>query len=179
LFEDDALTVETIPLVHKLDCAGFLFKEKPKPRRINKDKLVDGMKLQHIAALKTGTDIFDAQGNLLYRNEDFTLPPRKSLSYAYCSDTAWNETMAPQIANSDLLYHESTFMEDDLDKAMETKHSTAKQAAEMAKLASAKKLVIGHFSARYKDLNLLLNEAKAVFEQTELAIEGSTFSLQD
>lgn len=179
LFEDDALTVETIPLLHKLDCAGFLFKEKPKPRRINKDKLIEGMKIQHLAALKTGADIFDEQGNLLYENKDFTLPPRKSLTYAYCSDTAWNEAMIPQIANSDLLYHESTFTKDDLDKALETKHSTTTQAAEIAKLSSAKKLIIGHFSARYKDLNLLLNEAKAVFEQTELATEGSTFTLMD
>jgi len=179
LFEDDALTVETIPLVHKLDCAGFLFKEKPKPRRINKDKLFEGMKLQHIAALKTGVDIFDDLGNLLYKNEDFTLSPRKSLTYAFCSDTAWNEVMASQIANADLLYHESTFTEDDLDKAIETKHSTAKQAAEMAKISSAKKLIIGHFSARYKDLSVLLNEAKAVFEETELAIEGSTFTLNE
>jgi ribonuclease Z len=179
LFDDDALTVETIPLVHKLDCAGFIFKEKPKPRRVNKDKLVDGMKLQHIAALKTGADIFDEQGNLLYRNSDFTLPPRKSLTYAYCSDTAWNETMVPQITGADLLYHESTFIEEDIDKAIETKHSTAKQAAEMAKLSLAKKLIIGHFSARYKDLNLLLNEAMAVFEQTELAVEGATFTLAE
>jgi ribonuclease Z len=179
LFEDDALTIETIPLIHKLDCAGFLFKEKPKPHRINKDKLFDGMKLQHIAALKTGADIVDDQGNLLYKNGDFTLPPRRSLTYAYCSDTAWNPAMVTQIANCDLLYHESTFTEGDIDKAIETKHSTAKQAAEMAKLSAAKRLIIGHFSARYKDLNLLLSEATSVFEQTELAVEGSTFSLQD
>jgi ribonuclease Z len=179
LFEDEVLTVETIPLIHKLDCAGFLFKEKIKPRRIDKDKNLEGMKIQHIASLKTGSDIFDEQGNLLYRNEDFTLPPRKSLSYAYCSDTAWNEAMILQISNADLLYHESTFIHSDLDKAIETKHSTARQAAEMAKISSAKKLIIGHFSARYKDLNLLLKEAKTVFEETELAIEGATFTFQD
>ena len=179
LFEDEALIVETIPLIHKLDCAGFLFKEKIKPRRINKEKLVEGIKLQQIAALKTGADIFDDNGNLLYKNEGFTLPPRPSLSYAYCSDTAWNESMIDQIAGIDLLYHEATFMQADISKAIETKHSTAAQAAEIAKRAQVKKLVIGHFSARYKDLNLLLHEAKSNFSNTELAIEGTTFTLTD
>ena len=179
LFEDDGLTIETIPLIHKLDCAGFLFREKVKPRRIDKEKLVEGLKIQQIASLKTGADILDDDGNVLYKNEDFTLPPRQSFAYAYCSDTAWNEAMIPQIANVDLLYHEATFTSADQDKALETKHSTARQAAEIAKRSSAKKLVIGHFSARYKDLNLLLNEAKAVFENTELAIEGTTFTLQE
>ncbi len=179
LWEDEAVTVETIPLLHKLDCAGFLFREKVKPRRIVKEKLVDGIKIQQIAALKTGEDIIDENGNVLYRNDDFTSPPRPSFSYAYCSDTAWNEAMIPQIVNVDLLYHESTFLHSDLDKAIETKHSTARQAAEMARAASVNKLVIGHFSARYKDLNLLLDEAKTVFHNTELAIQGTTFTLQD
>lgn len=179
LFEDDALTVDTIPLIHKLECAGFLFREKTKPRRIDKTRLIEGLKLQQIAALKMGADIVDDLGNLLYKNEDFTLPPRKSLSYAYCSDTAWNEGMIPQISGVDLLYHEATFTHEDLDKAKETKHSTARQAAEMAKRAVVTKIVIGHFSARYKDLNVLLSEAKSVFENTELAIEGTTFTLQD
>jgi len=179
LLEDAALTVETIPLIHKLDCAGFLFKEKIKPRRINKEKLVEGIKLQQIAALKTGADIFDDKGNLLYKNDDFTSPPRPPLSYAYCSDTAWNEYMVDQITEVDLLYHEATFMHTDVSKAVETKHSTTVQAAEIAKRAQVKKLIIGHFSARYKDLNLLLYEAKAHFSNTELAIEGTTFTLTD
>ena len=179
LFQDEALTVETIPLIHKLECAGFLFKEKTKPRRINKEKLVDGMKLQQIASLKTGSDVLDDEGKLLYKNEDFTLSPRPSLSYAYCSDTAWNESMIDQITGIDLLYHEATFMQADVDKAVETKHSTTAQAAGIAKRAQVKKLIIGHFSARYKDLNMLLHEAKAYFPNTELAIEGTTFTLQD
>ncbi|GHN02906.1 ribonuclease Z [Cytophagales bacterium WSM2-2] len=179
LFEDEVLTVETIPLIHKLDCAGFLFREKPKPRRVDKDRLVDGLKTQQIASLKTGADILDEKGNLLYRNEDLTLPPRSSLSYAYCSDTAWNEVMIPQITGADLLYHEATFMQEDMDKAIETKHSTTLQAAEIAQRAEVKKLILGHFSARYKDLELVLNEAKTLFENTELAIEGTTFTLHD
>lgn len=179
LFEDDALTIETIPLIHKLDCAGFLFREKAKPRRINKAKLIEGLKLQQIASLKTGADILDEHGNILYKNEDFTLSPRPSLSYAYCSDTAWNESMINQISKVDLLYHEATFIHEDLEKAVETKHSTAGQAAQIAKQANAQKLIIGHFSARYKNLNLLLDEAKNIFENTELALEGATFTLND
>src|SRR5258707_12487608 len=177
LFEDDAITVETIPLIHKLDCAGFLFREKIKPRKINKERLVEGLKIQQIASLKTGADIFDEQGNLLYKNEDFTLPPRPPFSYAYCSDTAWNKAMIPQIANIDLLYHEAEFNENAVDKAIETKHSTARQAAEIARRASVKKLIIGHFSARYKYLDVLLDKAKAGLEHSELAIEGATFIL--
>jgi ribonuclease Z len=179
LFDDEALSVETIPLIHKLDCAGFLFKEKAKPRRIIKEKLVEGIKLQHIVALKKGEDIVDDNGKLLYKNEDFTMAPRPSLSYAYCSDTAWNESMIEQISHIDLLYHEATFLQADTTKAIETKHSTAVQAAEIAKRAQVKKLIIGHFSARYKNLNMLLDEAKNYFANTELAIEGTTFTLLD
>jgi ribonuclease Z len=178
LFEDDCVTVETIPLTHKLPCAGFLFREKPKPRRIDKEKLKPGMLLQHIAFLKTGNDILDEEGKIIYRNEDFTLSPKPSLSYAYCSDTAWNEEMIEQIWSVDLLYHEATFMEEEKDKAMETKHSTARQAAEMAKLCRAKKLLIGHFSARYRDLEPLLAEATAIFPSASLAVEGQTIELE-
>lgn len=178
LFEDEALLVETIPLLHKVDCTGFLFKEKSKPRKIDKGKLPDGMLLQHIALLKTGQDIFDREGNLLYQNDQFTLPPRPSFSYAYCSDTARNDAMVEQIRGCSLLYHEATFMETEANKAIETRHSTAHEAASIAQLAGAKKLIIGHFSARYRELDELLLEAKTIFDQTELAIEGTTFELE-
>lgn len=178
IHEDDALTVHTIPLVHKLECAGFLFREKVKPRKINKEKLNEGMLLQHIAQLKTGVDIFDDRGTLLYANEEFTLPPRPSYSYAFCSDTAWNEKMIEQIRGVDLLYHEATFMEEERDKATETKHSTVMDAANMAARSNAKQLLLGHFSARYRELEPLLDEAKPIFENTELAIEGTTFELE-
>jgi ribonuclease Z len=178
LLENDALTVETIPLFHKLPCAGFLFKEKPKQRRIDKEQLIKGMLLQHIVALKTGQDVFDEQGKLLYKNEDFTLDPKRSLSYAYCSDTAFFEPIIEQIDEVDLLYHEATFMDEEEAKANETKHSTARQAAEIAKRSRAKRLLIGHFSARYKDLEPLLAEAKSVFGNSSLAIEGQTFTIE-
>ncbi len=178
LFEDEVMSVETIPLRHRIPCSGFLFKEKTKTRRMDKTKLHDGMLLQHIASLKMGYDIADETGNLIYRNEDYTLPPRPSFSYAYCSDTAYNEKAIEQLQGVDLLYHESTFMESEKDKAIETFHSTAADAARIAKAAAVKKLALGHFSARYKDLDSLLEEARAVFPDTSLAIEGETFELE-
>ncbi len=179
LFEDEVITVETIPLTHKLECAGFLFREKQKPRRIDKERLKEGIKLQHLVQLKNGEDIVDESGNILYRNVDYTLPPRPSHSYAYCSDTAWNEQMIEQISGVSLLYHESTFMESDKEKAQETKHSTAAQAATIASRANVTKLLLGHFSARYKNLEMILEEALPIFKNSALAIEGASFTLEE
>jgi ribonuclease Z len=179
IYEDDALTVETIPLIHRLPCSGFLFREKTKPRRVNKEKLPLGLLLRQIANLKRGFDVTDDSGNILYKNEDLTLPPRRSRSYAYCSDTAYNEAMADQLKNIDVLYHEATFMLDEAQKAKETQHSTAAQAAQFATKAKATKLLLGHFSARYKDLNPILDEARKFFDNCELAVEGGYFSIGD
>jgi ribonuclease Z len=177
IYEDSALTIETIPLIHKLPCAGFLFCEKQKPVNLNKQKLKPGMLIQHIAQLKKGADVYDDHGKLLYLNSDFTLPPTPSYSYAFCSDTAWNEGMIGQIKKVDLLYHETTFMDAEKDKAHETKHSTTLEAATIAKLAEVDQLVIGHFSARYRDLEPLLLEAKTIFPNTSLAEEGISFEI--
>ena len=179
IYEDDALSVETIPLTHKIPCTGFLFREKVKPRRIDKTKLPQGLRIQQIANLKKGHDVTDDQGQVLFRNEDLTLPPRKSRSYAYCSDTAYSEDIIDQIRGVDILYHEATFGLDEHTKAMETKHSTASQAAQMASKSQATRLLIGHFSARYKDLTPLIEEARNIFKDVEPAVEGSTFSIQD
>lgn len=179
ILEDDAITVETIPLQHKLPCAGFLFREKTKSLRIDKTKLHAGIKLQHIAQLKEGHDITDEHGQLLYRSADYTLAPRPSRSYAFCSDTAFFPAIVEQISGTDLLYHEATFVEADRDKAIETKHSTARQAAEIARQAGVKSLLIGHFSARYKDLTEVLAEATPVFPATKLALEGESFTVND
>jgi ribonuclease Z len=179
IYEDEALTVETIPLSHKIRCSGFFFREKIKPRRIDKTRLPDGLQLQQIAALKTGADVVDEEGNVHFRNADLTFDPRKSRTYAYCSDTAFDRNIADQIANVDLLYHEATFATADEVKANETMHSTARQAAEMAQLAGAGGLLIGHYSARYKDLNILLEEARAVFQNCKLALEGEEHTIDD
>ncbi|MBX2963433.1 MAG: ribonuclease Z [Cyclobacteriaceae bacterium] len=179
IFENKYLTVTTLPLRHKLDCSGFFFREKPKPRRIDKDLLPADLSLQQIANLKTGADVVDENGNIRYRNENLTHAPRKSRSYAYCSDTAYLERLINIIHEVDVLYHETTFMEQDNDKAEETLHSTAAQAATIAKRAKVGKLLIGHFSARYKDLAPLLQEAQSIFSATELAEEGKIFTVEE
>ncbi|HEX8040545.1 MAG TPA: ribonuclease Z [Chryseosolibacter sp.] len=179
IFEDDILTVDTFPLIHKIPCNGFLFSEKVKPRRVDKAKLPDGLLIRQIADLKKGADVVDENGTVLYRNEELTLPPRRSRSYAYCSDTAYHESIVELIRGVDILYHEATFGEDEQQKARETRHSTAAQAATLAKKAEVRKLLIGHFSARYKELDALEEEAKNIFQPVALATEGSVFTIQD
>ena len=179
IYEDNKLEVETIPLSHKLPCCGFLFREKVKPRRVDKTKLPPGLLIRQIAGLKEGHDVIDDDGNLLYSNESLTLPPRRSRSYAYCSDTAYREEIIAQIRGVDVLYHEATFGSDELLRARQTLHSTAAQAATLALKAGDGKLLIGHFSARYKELEPLLEEAASVFSQAELATEGRVFSIKE
>jgi ribonuclease Z len=179
IYEDDALTVETIPLLHKIPCSGFLFREKTKPRRIDKTKLPEGLLLQQIAGLKSGADVKDENGNIVYSNKELTLPPRRSRAYAYCSDTAYNELLIRQIQGVDLLYHEATFTIDEESKALETLHSTARQAALIAQKADVRKLLLGHFSARYRDLSPLEEEAKKVFVNSYLALEGDVHGIDD
>ncbi|HMV09357.1 MAG TPA: ribonuclease Z [Cyclobacteriaceae bacterium] len=179
VFENKFVTVETIPLLHKLDCSGFLIREKLKPRRIDKEVMPQNLSILQLNKLKAGEDIVDEEGNILYKNESLTLSPRKSRSYAYCSDTQYFEDIVEQIREVDVLYHEATFMEEDADKALETRHSTVKQAATIAVKARSVRLLIGHFSARYKDLLPVIDEAKRVFQNTYLALEGETFTIED
>jgi ribonuclease Z len=179
IIETPSLTVETIPLQHRIKCCGFLFKEKPKKRRINKEMIPANILLQEIAALKNGKDIFDENGALKYKNEEVTFPPKRSRSFAYCTDTIYTEDFLPQIKGVNLLYHESTFLKDLALRARETYHSTAEDAATIALKAGVEKLIIGHFSSRYKDLQPLLDEARGKFSNTFLAIEGETFSISE
>lgn len=179
IFENKFVTVETVPLLHKLDCSGFLIREKQKPRRIDKDLLPENISHVYMNRLKAGEDLVDQQGNVLHKNEDITLPPRRSRSYAYCSDTQYFEAIIEQVKEIDVLYHEATFMEEEADKAAETMHSTVKQAATIAVKANPMRLLIGHFSARYKDLLPVIDEAKRVFPNTYLALEGETFSIEE
>ena len=179
IYDDDALTVETIPLQHKVSCSGFLFRERTKPRRIDKDKLPSGLPVHQLAGLKEGRDVTDDAGNVLFKNEDLTSPPKHSRAYAYCSDTAYDESLVDIIRSVDLLYHEATFSREDESKAADTFHSTALHAAAIARQAKVKRLLIGHFSARYKDLEPLLEEAKEVFKNTDLAAEGETFFVRE
>lgn len=176
-YEDNKVQIYTIPLIHKIPCTGFLFKEKPKPRRINPEGIKKYKVPKYkINKLKEGEDCVLEDGTLL-KNNQLTHDPLPNYSYAFCSDTSYNEKIIPIIQGVDLLYHEATFMEEHKDRAKKTKHSTAAEAATIAKKSNAKRLIIGHFSNRYPDLNLILNEAKTVFKNTEIADQGKTFKV--
>jgi len=178
-FENDKVEVRTIPLKHKIPCTGFLFKEKPKPRRINPKAIQDyNIPKYAINKIKLGEDYESEMGEIV-KNEQLTNDSLPSFSYAFCSDTAFEEKIIPIIKDVDLLYHESTFLEEHADRAKKTFHSTAAQAALVAKKSNAKQLIIGHFSNRYPDLNLLLNEAKSVFKNTRIAEQGKFFDVQN
>ena len=172
------VVVETIPLDHRIACTGFLFKEKKRLRKLIKEKIESlDIPVAYYSVLKKGGDYTDEKGKV-YKNEELTIDSAEPKTYAYCSDTMYNENYFGQIANATLLYHEATFLNDMLDRAVITHHTTALQAGEIALKTKAKKLLIGHFSARYKTLNELLDEAKINFPSTELAIEGKTFFIE-
>jgi ribonuclease Z len=175
IFEDSMLTVETIILTHRLPTTGFLFREKKNLRKIVPEKLAQYNIPHHkIAGLKKGEDYIDEAGNKV-PNAELTHDPLAARSYAYCSDTAYTESFIEQIKDVTLLYHEATFINEHEQRALETFHSTTKQAGKIAKLANAQQLLIGHFSARYENLDFLLNETRKVFPNTFLAEEGKTF----
>jgi len=179
IFEDKHIEVSTIPLNHRIDCTGFLFREKPHPIRFNKTNLPPNLSLANIATLKKGEDIIDANGELLYKNSDLTLPPFPQKSYAYCSDTRYIPNLKKQLQAVDLLYHEATFLNENELRASNTYHSTAAQAAQLAKEAKVKKLLLGHFSARYKNLKPFEDEARKIFKESYLALEGTTFEIEN
>ncbi|QXU44290.1 ribonuclease Z [Pedobacter sp. D749] len=175
IFENNDLIVKTIILNHRIPTTGFIFQQKKRQRKLIKEK-TDEVPMAYYTALKKGIDVELPNGDIL-RSEDYTTEPDAPRCYAYCSDTLFDESYFATIKDCDTLYHEATFMHDLLDRAKETHHTTALQAAEVAKINGAKKLLIGHFSSRYKTLQMLLEEAQSVFENTELAVEGRTFQL--
>lgn len=178
IVNNNDIVVETIPLDHRIDCTGFIFKQKKRLRKLIKEKLEElNIPVEYYTALKKGSDYTSASG-VVYKNESLTIDSDTPKAYAYCSDTLYNEQYFNQISDVTVLYHEATFLNDMLDRANETHHTTALQAAQIALKTNAKKLLIGHFSARYKTLNELLDEARSVFPATELAIEGKTFSIE-
>ncbi|MFZ9981605.1 MAG: ribonuclease Z [Cyclobacteriaceae bacterium] len=178
ILETEIFSVITIPLKHRVPCSGFLFREKRGPYRIKKESIPSEMKLVQLIQLKSGSSVLKENGEVLYELEKYTLPPHPVKSYAYCSDTAPDDTVAGLIFGTDLIYHEATFMTSDEKRAAETFHSTAAQAAEIAVKAGAKKLLIGHISARYKEQSQLLEEAKAIFPNTLIASEGMIVNLR-
>jgi ribonuclease Z len=177
IFEDRTLKVFTVPLKHRVPCAGFLFEEKPKSAHILRE-MIDFYRIpiSRINAIKNGADFITPEGEVV-PNALLTKPPLPPQKYAYCSDTAYDEKIVPLIEGVNLLYHEATFSNKDLARAKETWHSSAQQAASIARAAHVGKLILGHFSARYPDETVLLNEAKAIFPNTILAGERMTVSL--
>jgi ribonuclease Z len=175
ILDNPDVTVETIPLDHRINCTGFLFREKRRNRRLMKNKIDElQIPIEYFTALKKGAD-YTAPDGIIYKNDTLTTAADEPRTYAYCSDTIYNEQYFEQIENATLLYHESTFLNDMLDRARATWHTTALQAAGVALKTHAGKLLLGHFSARYKTLTELLEEAQTVFANSELAIEGKTF----
>ena len=178
IFEDDKVIVKTIPLQHRIYTNGFLFQEKPKERKLNV-AAVEKYQIDkaYYRKIKYGGDITLDNGQII-PNAEISFDPEPTKSYAFCSDTAYHEAIVPLIQNVDVLYHEATFLESEADKAEKTMHSTAKQAATIAKLANVKHLILGHYSTRYSSIDLFQQEAEAVFSNVLLGDDGKVFDFE-
>lgn len=172
VIDHPALTISSLPLDHRIACTGYLFREKPRPGRLHPDRLPDGVPVTALKSLKAGQDLYDETGNVLVAAADVTGPAPRARSYAFCSDTRFAESLIPLVTGVDVLYHEATFLAIDADRADEVYHSTAGQSAQIAAGAGVGRLLIGHFSSRYKEEEPFLTEARAIFPATDLAIEG-------
>jgi len=177
VFADDLLEIAAFKVKHRIPCWGFLVRQEADQRNIKKSFLSQ-YRLSHeeLKAVKEGADYVNAQGEVI-PNEQITCYTHPAGSYAYCTDTLYTPELSALLQNVTVLYHEATFMQMHEKEAAETYHSTGPQAARMAKNAGAKRLIIGHFSSRYKDLTPLLDEARLVFDQTEMATDGMCFQI--
>ncbi|MGV3764282.1 ribonuclease Z [Parapedobacter sp.] len=177
VLENENLRVSTFPLSHRIACTGFRFDENKRLPAIDREKVTTiGIPTALLPLIKRGHD-YTAPDGTVYRWQELTIAPAPPRSYAYCSDTVKTSSYLPYIQQVDLLYHEATFLDEMRDRAAATYHTTALQAAEIAAEVGAKKLLIGHYSARYKDLKPLLHESKSVFGATQLALEGKWYSI--
>jgi len=177
IYEDRSVQVFSIPLKHRVPCCGFLFEEKPRDRHIIRE-MIDfyGIPTWKILKIKQGEDFVTDEGEII-PNSQLTSAGNPPKRFAYCSDTAYSEKIISIIEGVDCLYHEATFMEDETVRSKETFHSTAFQAATIAEKANVKKLIIGHYSARYVNQNEILNEAKRVFENTVLGEDLTVYEI--
>ena len=177
IFENDTVEVVTLPLLHRIPTAGFLFREKPKPRNMLPEKILEyDLSIPQIKAAKVGEDILLNDGRKI-QNSELTKAPPPPRSFAYVSDTAYYEKIVPLIRDVDLLYHETTFCEDLIDMAQVTMHSTALQAGRIAAMANARKLITGHYSSRYRDVEVFRAEAQTVFPNTDLGLDGKVYEV--
>ena len=178
IYEDKWVTVTCFPLKHRIPTWGYIFREKEKLLNIRRD-MVDfyHIPLGNIRAIKSGADYYTDEGKLI-PNAQLTHPPVNLRSYAYCTDTVYLNDLSQVVKDVDLLYHEATYGNDGKSRSKETFHSTAEDAARVAHDANAKKLIIGHFSSRYKDITPLVNEARSIFKNTEAAEDGMVFEIE-
>ena len=178
IFENDSTEVWSLPLRHRIPTAGYLFRQKEPALNVKKYAIERyGLTVGQIVQAKRGEDVVLESGEVL-SNDAITYRPYGALSYAYCSDTNYSARLARMVEGVDVLYHEATYAADMRKTAKERGHSTTEDAAKVAKMAGAGRLLIGHFSSRYKDLSLLLNEAREVFPATDIAAEGETFLIE-
>jgi ribonuclease Z len=178
ILDEKKITVTCFPVHHRIACWGFMFKEKEKPRRVNNEKCIElNIPSSFYGDLKMGSDYYYPNGGFV-KNELVTIAPAPARSYAYCADTKYEETFLHFVKDADLLYHETTYLSKDDAKATLRYHSTTHQAAKFAQKANAKRLLIGHFSSKYAQLEQFLEETKSIFPQTELAIEGTSFFIK-
>ena len=177
ILEDRKLRVSSFPLNHRIDCYGFRFDEKRPLRNVHKELIEQyNLTIKEIATLKTGEDVIRDNGNVL-DNDKFSYMPFKARSFTYCSDTAPFPQLVNYIEGCNMIYHESTFGNDMTATAHSTMHSTASDAAIAAREAGAEKLLIGHFSSRYKNPEILLEEAREIFKESYIAQEGTPFDI--
>lgn len=175
IFEDEKVRVSTIPLKHRVYTNGFLFEEKNTERRLNIDAILNyNIDKLFYNKIKTGGAITLDDGSLI-PNSMLSFDPDEPKSYAFCSDTIYDEAILPLIKNTTTLYHESTFLESEINLAEKTMHTTAKQAAKIAKLAAVKNLILGHYSTRYGNIDMFRLEAQSIFENVFLADDGLEF----
>jgi ribonuclease Z len=177
IVDDKKINVECFTVKHRIECWGFLFREKKNPRKINAERAAAyEIPAAFYEKLQQGHDYVNKKGTIV-SNDEVTTAAAKAKSYAYCADTIYDESLAAKIKDTDLLYHETTYLKDLHERAASRFHSTTHQAASIAKLGNVKKLLIGHFSSKYETLDNFLPEACAVFENTELALEGVCYKI--
>ncbi len=177
ILEQNKMTVSCFKVSHRIECWGFLFKEKKNPRSIAPERVkAYEVPAAFYEALQKGEDYVNKKGTII-PNAEVTLPAAPAKSYAYCADTLFDETIAEKVKGVDLLYHEATYLKDLQQRARERFHSTTEEAATIALKAEVKKLIIGHFSSKYDELDAFLSEASAVFKNTQLAVEGASYML--
>ncbi len=175
IYEDDTVVVKTIPLNHRIYTNGFLFQEKVGKRHLNSEAVAKyKIEKVYFDKIKSGGSVTLDSGEVI-ENNLLSLPPDAPKSYAFCSDTLYDESIIPYIKGVDVLYHEATFLESEAHFTQKTKHATAKEAAQIAKLANVKQLMLGHYSTRYGSIELFKTEAQTIFENVLLADDGNDY----